>query len=263
MIRLSLLLPLLAAALTSAGQLSVSSSSDTALTAQTIASRLVGFYGGSLNSGSLPQPYWWWESAGALNTLVRYSHYTKDYQYDIPVAAAIAAQAGTSPYFMGPNTLGNDDQLWWGLLCMTAAEFNFNGSRAEWVQYAEDVYDQVRSRWDTSTCNGGLRWQLSPSAQGYDYENGISNGLYFQLAARLGRYTGNSTYTSEASTVWDWVSSVGLIDKTNYNVYDGTSASQGCSQVNHQLYSYNTGAYLYGAAVMLDVTGDSNTWQAR
>ena len=263
MVRSFLTLPVavLAISTASALQLSVKTSDTTRTSASALADNLMSY---GLTDGVLPSPYWWWESAGLLNSMVHYSHYTQDYTYDETVANAIAAQAGTGNDFMGAQTLGNDDQLWWGLLALTAAEYNFRqpASGSSYLQLAENVYNEVLGRWDSATCGGGLRWQITTDASN-TYKNAVSNALFFQLAARLARYTGDSKYSDEATNVWNWVSSVGIIDKANYNVYDGTSTNDGCTSLDHDQWSYNAGAFLYGAAVMLDITGDSGTWQPR
>lgn len=102
-----------------------------------------------------------------------------------------------------------------------------------------------------------MKWKIQPGADGYHYKSTISNGLAFQLATRLARITGDQSYTQWATTAYDWTVSVGLIDKS-FNVFDGTddAKSTGCVDVNHDQWSYNVGAYLYGSAVMFDVTKD-------
>lgn len=230
--RFSLPLTLLAAISASASQLSVNTLDTTRSSASALADNLMSY---GLTNGVLPSPYWWWESAGVLTSMIHYSHYTEDYAYEETVANALGTQAGSGQDFMGAQTLGNDDQLWWGLAAMTAAEYNFRqpASGVSYLQLAQNVYDQVLARWDTTSCKGGLHWQIDASAPGYTYKNAISNGLFFQLAARLARHTGDSKYNTEATTVWNWVSSVGLIDATNYNVYDGTSTGDGCTSLDH------------------------------
>ena len=163
---------------------------------------------------------------------------------------------------MGQYAKGNNDQLWWGIAAITAAEVNLTqpSSDVSWKQMAINVYDEVNDRWDSATCNGGLGWQISPGADGFHYKNAISNSLFFQLAARLGAVTGDNQYTSRATTVWYWSLSVGLVEKGSHKVYDGTDAKKGCVDLDHDQWSYNVGVYLYGAAVMLNHTNDSATW---
>ena len=107
----------------------------------------------------------------------------------------------------------------------------------------------MAARWDTSTCAGGLRWQIFTFNSGYDYKNSIANGCFFNIAARLARYTGNSTYADWASKTWDWVEDVGLMSDT-YQVYDGTSDTNNCTVIDKLQFTYNQGIYLFGAAMM-------------
>lgn len=258
----SLLVGLLAAASTvSSRALGAHGPRAATRAAKALAGNLMSYYNGADN-GALPSPYAWWESAGMWATMIQYWHNTGDATYNNDVAMGIAAQAGSGQNFIGPNTLGNDDQLWWGIAAITAAEYGFQEpSGASWVQLAENVFNDVQQRWNTATCNGGLGWQISTSAPGYNYKNSISNGLFFQLAARLARFTGNSMYEDWATKIFDWTYSVKLINHVTYMVYDGTDATQGCTELNHLKWTYNVGVFMYGAAVMLDHTGDAATWQ--
>jgi mannan endo-1,6-alpha-mannosidase len=107
---------------------------------------------------------------------------------------------------------GNDDQSFWGLAAMAAAEMNFPNppsSKPQWLALAQAVFNEQIARWDSENCGGGLRWQIFPFNNGYDYKNAISNGCLFHLAARLARYTGNSTYLTYSERSYDWISSVG------------------------------------------------------
>ena len=123
---------------------------------------------------------------------------------------------------------------------------------------AQGVFNQQIARWDPSTCNGGLRWQVLLANAGYDYKNSISNGCFFQIAARLGKITGNDTYIDAAIRTWDWSVREQLIlpDQT-YKVIDGITVET-CTPdgVSHELqWSYNVGVYLYGAAAMWNIVG--------
>lgn len=99
---------------------------------------------------------------------------------------------------------------------------------------------------------------------GYNYKNAISNGCFFNLAARLAMYTGNSSYSDWADKMWDWSRSVGLVSD-NFLVYDGTDDTIDCRELNHLQWSYNAGVYLYGAATMWNITEGSarDEWQTR
>jgi len=150
------------------------------------------------------------------------------------------------------KTEGNDDQGFWGMAAMTAAENKFQDppdSEPGWLALAQAVFNTMAVRWDNSTCNGGLRWQIFTFNSGYNYKNSIANGCFFNIGARLAAYTGNTTYNEWAEKTWDWVESVGLIG-SDYSVYDGTSDTDNCTEVDHGQWTYNQGIYLYGAAMM-------------
>jgi mannan endo-1,6-alpha-mannosidase len=150
------------------------------------------------------------------------------------------------------KTEGNDDQGFWGMTAMTAAEVNYPNppsDQPQWLALAQAVFNDMVGRWDTSTCEGGLRWQIFTFNTGYDYKNSIANGCLFNIAARLARYTGNSSYADWAEKTWDWVEGVGLMSD-DYSVYDGTSDTTNCTSIDKLQFSYNQGIYLFGAAMM-------------
>lgn len=98
-------------------------------------------------------------------------------------------------------------------------------------------------------CCYRLRWQTLPYLNGYDYKNSIANGCYFNIGARLARYTGNDTYAKLAVRSFDWVRSVGLMD-ADYKVYDGAHIGTNCTDINKVQFSYNVAVFLLGAANM-------------
>jgi mannan endo-1,6-alpha-mannosidase len=169
---------------------------------------------------------------------------------------------------MTPNqtkTEGNDDQGFWGLAAMSAAEVNFPNppkNQPQWLALAQAVFNTQAARWDPTSCGGGLRWQIFAFNNGYNYKNSISNGCFFNLAARLAKYTGNDTYAQWAEKAWDWVNNVQLMD-SSYYVYDGSDLTINCTQVNHIQWTYNAGAFLLGAANMYNYTNGSALWEER
>ncbi|KAF2469144.1 glycoside hydrolase [Lindgomyces ingoldianus] len=232
--------------------------------ASTIASSIVSMYPNKALA-LLSPPSWWWQSGLTLDGLTTYYHTTGDAQYNDLIARTLQSQATGSNDFMTPDATGNDDQAWWALAAMSAAEYGIPSPAGSpsFLAIAQNVFNEQKSRWDNARCNGGMKWKINPSDDGYHYKSTISNGLFFQLAARIARFTGDADAASWASKSYDWVVSVGLIDGS-YNVFDGTDDAKGtgCVDVNHDLWSYNTGVFLYGAAVMADKTGDAK-WSDR
>jgi mannan endo-1,6-alpha-mannosidase len=226
--------------------------------AQTVATSLFNYYTGNKAGGIpgiLPGPYYWWEAGAMFGALVDYVYLTGDTQFNDIVTQALQFQVGPNQDYMPPNQTkdeGNDDQSFWGMAAMSAAENNFPNppsNQPQWLALAQAVFNTQVQRWDAQTCGGGLRWQIFTFNNGYTYKNTISNGCFFNMAARLGRYTGNQTYFDWANKMWSWMTDIGVIS-SDYHMYDGTDSTINCSQINHIEWTYNSGAVLYGAAMM-------------
>ena len=143
---------------------------------------------------------------------------------------------------------------------MTAAEVELpmssSAPNTTWIDLAKAVFDLQVSRWDTQNCGGGLRWEIFTFDEGYDLKNSISTGTFFQLAARLARYTGNQTYTDWAEKAYDWVSA-SLLITSDFTVFDSVSVTNNCSDANREMWSYDAADFLYGSAVMYNVVSRS------
>lgn len=175
-------------------------------------------------------------------------------------------QAGSGGDFMPSNqtkTEGNDDQGFWALAAMDAAELNFANPNSRdtgttypsWLAMGQAVFNEQLTRWDTGTCNGGLRWQIFQWNNGYNYKNCASNGGFFQLASRLARYTGNQTYVHWAEKSWNWFADSILYESDTHKIYDGTSDTNNCSDADHTQWTYNYGLYLGGLAYLYNQVG--------
>ena len=190
-----------------------------------------------------------------FGSLLDYYYYTGNSEYNEVTTQALLFQTGPNNDYMPPNQTkneGNDDQAFWGMAAMTAAEQNFPNPPADkpqWLALAQAVFNSQALRWDDTTCGGGLRWQIFSFNNGYDYKNSISNGCFFNLAARLATYTGNKTYSDWAEKSWQWVNAIGLMDP-EYRVFDGSDDTINCTRLNHIQWSYNAGVFLLGAASM-------------
>ena len=183
---------------------------------------------------------------------------------------AIVHQAGSDGTFMPQNqtlTEGNDDQGFWALTVMNAAEQKFPDPPTDqpgWTASAQAVFNLYVTRWEPDICGGGLRWQIGSWMNGWDYKNTVANGCFFNIAARLGAYTGNSSYTDWADKIWDWVEGQGLITNDG-EVYDGVNINDDqktCGSPVKAEWSYNMGLYMNGAASMYAQT-KNDTWKNR
>jgi mannan endo-1,6-alpha-mannosidase len=131
---------------------------------------------------------------------------------------------------------------------------------------AQNVFQQQTTRWDKDKCNGGMKWKIleGDGTDGWHYKSTIANGLFFQMAARLALLTKSADIKAWAVKSYDWTVSVGLITP-QFDVYDGTDDAKGengCVDVNHNMWSYNVGVFMYGSAVMAKLTGEEE-WLGR
>lgn len=193
-----------------------------------------------------------------FNAFIDYWYYTGDDQYNAITTQAMEHQIGDFDAFMPENqtkTLGNDDQAFWGMAAMSAVENKLpdlpNG-KPSWLALAQAVFNTQKSRWDTATCGGGLKWQIFVFNRGYDYKNTISNGCFFNIAARLYKYLGNQTYYDWAEKAWEWELSVGLMS-ADYHFFDGTTDKTNCTELQRIQWTYNAGVHMAGAAAMWNV----------
>ncbi|KAF2149136.1 glycoside hydrolase family 76 protein [Myriangium duriaei CBS 260.36] len=274
-------LPILAST-TLAWNIDATNSSSVNETATSIAGGLFRrYWNPSATTGQFdqPQPWFWWLSGSGWTAFLDYSFYTGDKSYDNAISQALAANIGEHLDFSPTSQQGweaNDDQAYWAYAGLTALEYGFpalpcvnsTGSRCanSWLDISENVFNTYANRWqrDSTTCSGGLKWQYNPQASGYYYKNSVSNGGFFQIAARLARYSNNQTYADWAVKVWDWSVAVGLVG-SGFNVYDGTSdqGADNCSSLDHDQWSYNIATYLHGAANMYAFSAGNTTAQAQ
>lgn len=111
-------------------------------------------------------------------TYIDYWHLTGDDTYNNVTTRAMLFQTGDDRDYMPPNvtaSLGNDDQGFWGMSAMTAAENNFPNppsDKAQWLALAQAVFNtQANPDRHDDTCHGGLRWQIPFANNGYNYKN--------------------------------------------------------------------------------------------
>ena len=191
-------------------------------------------------------------------------YYTGDDQYNAISRQALQHQIGDYNAFMPANqtrTLGNDDQAFWGMAAMSAAENKLPDLKdgPSWLSLAQAVFQTQHKRWDPDTCGGGFKWQIFFTNPGYNYKNTISNGCFFNIAARLYKYLGNDTYSEWAEKTWEWEQSSGLMSADFY-FYDGTDSVKNCTSVNRIQWTYNAGVHMSGVAAMWNAVRIGQSW---
>lgn len=247
---------------------------------------MLQYYKGNASGGTpgvLPGPppvgdYYWWESGAMWGTMIDYWHLTGDSSYNELIMSSLLYHTGPNKDFMNLNytlSLGNDDQAFWGFSAMLAAETNFPNpptDKPQWLALAQGVFNTQASplRQDLE-CGGGLHWQIFQQNSGYTYKNSkllrvsipfislddpliisiaIANACFFNLGARLARYTGNQTYSDWAVKTWDWLWAVGYIEHESWAAYDGARTEHNCTDFDKAEFSYNNAILLQGAAYM-------------
>lgn len=231
----------------------------------TTAAQMLSYYTGYKPgdvAGNLP-PYYWWECGAMFGALVEYWHYTGDTTYNDWTYQAMVHQQGDRHDYNPSNqskSMGNDDQIFWGFTVMAAAKYNFQNppeGETQWLALAENLFDQQVARWDTKTCNGGIRWQVYPFTAGYNYKNTISQAGLFNIATRLAKWYGskNETFAKWADTIWDWTSGVGLMTK-DHIFYDGAYREDNCTKIPNEQHMYVPALFLHGAANMYNLVGE-------
>lgn len=235
----------------------------------------------------------WWQSGVVWDTILDYSSATSDWRFGIRIEEALNANQGPGANFdrgardingSRMEQVANDDILWWALASMKAAELNLGGKKDHWLTLAANTWKLMKRRWeeDSAFCGGGIRWQLPgrtlPGWEGtIRYKQTISNGMFFQLSARLFDYTGEATYEEMANTIWDWLAGekVQFIKQSEplWEIRDGHAgedlpADQATKcepdgTGEKKQWTYNTGVLLFGSAVMHSKSADKARWAPR
>ncbi|KAL2260485.1 hypothetical protein VTK26DRAFT_5489 [Humicola hyalothermophila] len=244
--------------------------------AKIVAENLMTYYHGD-EPGQIPGilpgpppggPYYWWQAGAMWGTIIDYWYYTGDDTYNDEARRSMIWQAEPpANSYMPKNwtaSLGNDDQAFWGMAAMLAAETNFPNpapDEPQWLALAQAVFNTQAWRWDMATCNGGLHWQIPTYNGGYNYKNTIAQVCFMNIGARLARYTGNDSYAEWVEKAWDWTEGVGYISE-DFNIYDGAHEETNCTNINPVQFSSNAANLIHATAIMYNYT-QSEKWQQR
>ncbi|KAG7284193.1 hypothetical protein NEMBOFW57_010556 [Staphylotrichum longicolle] len=195
--------------------------------------------------------------------MVDYWHYTNDTTYNKITTQSLLFQ---SERIYNPLnwslSMGNDDQGFWNMSAMRAAEVAYPDPQVDqpqWLALAQGVFNQLASRWEPELCGRGLQWQVYQANRGFDYKNTIATAVLFNMGARLARYTRNESYAAWAERSWDWLVGVKYIDD-QYNVYDGAHYQNNCTIIDKAQFSYNAAVLAEGLAHMYAYTNASTKW---
>ncbi|KAI0976700.1 family 76 glycoside hydrolase [Xylaria arbuscula] len=242
-----------------------------------VAQDLLTFYHGDEPGwvpGILPGPppdgdYYWWQGGAMWGALLDYRHVTGDDQFDDIIFQAMQFQVGDDDDYNPANwsaSMGNDDQAFWAFSALLAAETGFENpddDQPQWLALAQAVFNEqthIDRRVTGGNCDWGLRWQVYSTNNGYDYINTVANACYFNIGARLARYTQNTTYADLAEKTWDLITRLEYVTD-DYDVYDGAHLPN-CTGINKAQFSYNAAMLMQGCAFLYNQTNNA-TWKDR
>ncbi|GKZ95991.1 hypothetical protein AnigIFM59636_010229 [Aspergillus niger] len=162
------------------------------------------------------------------------------------------------------------DFVTWGLAAMAASEADFPGSptNSSWLTWAKKVaYTMELVVSQGSICNGGL-YDDESQTHGTEFD-WFNNGAYFQLISRVAYASegdDQGTYAQYGASAWSWSEKNGMVNTTNWSVYDlvsnKTVNASTCQAVDTARWSLAYGFYLSGAAYMYEAT-KSDVWMTR
>jgi hypothetical protein len=146
----------------------------------------------------------------------------------------------TSRYTGDWSSDSYDDDLMWATIAFTRAA-QATGNSA-WLADAEANFAVVWNRGYDTTFGGGIWWNSAVENTSSGYKNSAANWTFVIAGNLLYQATGNSTYQSEAATIFSWAFANLYVASTG-EIYDGINGSG----VQNGQYSYN-----YGVAIGAD-----------
>ncbi|KAL7619373.1 hypothetical protein AAE478_009910 [Parahypoxylon ruwenzoriense] len=197
----------------------------------------------------------WWQSGVALHALVNYMINTGEDDYLSQAINTVEIQR--KPLAWWPEGDGEfradstDDTGWWALAMTSMYELTSN---YEYLEIAKLDEAYMYEYWNTTTCGGGLIWNIPAET----YHNAISNELYLELTARLHNLIpGDTTYLQRSLQEWQWFSKSSMINAENL-VNDGLTDDAACVNNGRTTWTYNQGVILGGLVELSHATEDSS-----
>ncbi|KAI1499105.1 putative glycosyl hydrolase [Biscogniauxia marginata] len=197
----------------------------------------------------------WWHSGLALQATLDYMQKTGSREYLTQVYHTVEIQR--EPLDWWPEGGGDfradstDDTGWWALAMTTMYEVTGDSEFLD-IAMTDEAY--MYDYWNTTTCGGGLIWNI-PSRT---YHNAISNELYLELTATLHNLIpGDTHYLNRSLAEWEWFKASGMINGENL-VNDGLTEDSACVNNGMETWTYNQGVILRGLVQLSKATGDTS-----
>ncbi|KAI1171525.1 glycoside hydrolase family 76 protein [Nemania sp. FL0916] len=197
----------------------------------------------------------WWHSGVALRAIAEYTLATGSDEYMDMAAFTVTTQR--APLDWWPEGGGDfradstDDTGWWALALASLYQASGNST---YLDLAKEDEAYMYSYWNTTTCDGGLIWNIPNRT----YHNAISNELYLELTATLHNLIpGDTYYLGQAMQEWEWFNATGMINSEGL-INDGLTEDSSCVNNGQPVWSYNQGVILAGLVQLSTATGDAS-----
>ncbi|EOO00168.1 putative glycosyl hydrolase protein [Phaeoacremonium minimum UCRPA7] len=196
----------------------------------------------------------WWLTGNALQAILDFMYKTGNRQYMDMVLNTIEKQKEPLPWYPEGGGIfrsdSTDDTGWWALAMVRA--FDLTGNQ-RYLDYAILDEEYIYSYWNTSSCGGGVPWQIPTRS----YKNAISNELHIKLAASIhNRIPGDRIYLERALQAWEWFRGSGMIN-ADHLINDGLAESNGtCFNNGQTTWTYNQGVILGGLTELFRAVGE-------
>ena len=160
-------------------------------------------------------PYYWWNSANALEAVIDCSRLIQTSNYYATISNTFSiCRHGSLLLGTQDNFLNNylDDEGWWALAWIKAYDLT---RVQDYLQMAESIFKDMANYW-SPVLGGGVPWtKADPDSKGC-----IQNALFITVAARLSQRTSNASclgksYLDWARMGWNWFKGSNLIGTQN------------------------------------------------
>ena len=190
-----------------------------------------------------------WQNGIILETMVNFMQYANHTRYKQVVTGAIRGlESLLEAYYPQPSY---DDMAWYGLSYARTHEVLGGG---EFLGRARQVYNwNWRNGWDTTVCGGGMWFDQTLGSKAT-----ITNVQMFQLGAKLYVLSGRQDphLLNQVNATWQWIIKTGIIDQSNYSVYDAVSLDT-CLSIAGTPWTYNSGVLIGALVLWANITDNS------
>ncbi|KAF8317155.1 Six-hairpin glycosidase [Clavulina sp. PMI_390] len=219
---------------------------------------MIGLGGTNQSVGGLG----YWQSANVWSALALKDLYAGTKDYESISLDAVRDTIKQFPYFR--YDAYNDDTLWWATAAVYQYKAYGNTDALSWAEYswANVAPSQITGTsghgksftWGTcngKSLNGAVFWTTSSNDAS---TNAITTGLFMTLSAWLYEATGNKDYLNAAVAAYDAINR--LFYNTSTNLINDSLDVTTCSGPDW-VFTYNSGKFIEGTAVLGAVTGNS------